>query len=160
MFDGFGVGDMIAIYAAVLSTAVAILQYRQHQHSRRTLSIKFNDEFTVTHKSICCTITNLTNHTIHIECGGVGYTWKPWARPWAREFELMCKRPFVLGAAEQPYEETYVDSIPSGGAVHLECHDVQKHTPRIGWLSGRGFAGRNVVAIDHSASSKHTIAFP
>ncbi|MDO9370509.1 MAG: hypothetical protein Q7T68_18230 [Sphingopyxis sp.] len=159
MTESFGIGDVIAVYAAFLSTAVAILQYRQHQLNRQILSIKFDSEFTIVHKSVCCTITNLSNYTVNIECGGVGYVWRPWLRPWKRDFETLCVRPFVLSKSEG-WGETYVDVIAAGGAVYLECSDVQKHTPKVNWLNARGFGGRNVVAIEHSASAKLAIAFP
>ena len=78
--------DPVALYGAALATTLAVIQYRQWKSAQEVLAFKIYEKPTTFPAPIDATITNITSHTIYLEFVGIGYSFRPYLRPWKIRF--------------------------------------------------------------------------
>ena len=78
--------DPIALYGALLATILAVIQYRQWKSAQEVLTFKIYEKPLDFPAHIDATITNITPHLIYLEFVGIGYSYRPYVRPWTTSF--------------------------------------------------------------------------
>ena len=80
------VGDIIAVYGALLASVLAFVQLKQWRASERLFSIVyFGNVNHPSRSSVEVYLTNLSSHPIDIDFIGLGWGYRRWFAPWKLE---------------------------------------------------------------------------
>ena len=144
-------GDIIALYGAILATAVAVVQYRQWQKSEEPLVVTVNKDFAGPPEHMEAVITNTQQSDVYVDFVGVGYRYRPWRSPWRHTFEeihsmKLCEEGCLSGKGAEGL-------IKPGSfmEVYFERHDFRSLECPVARI---GFAARLCVWVDHSRADR------
>ena len=146
-------GDIVAVYGAVLASALAVLQYLQWRKSSEIFAVRVYDEFCELGKSdIELSISNLTFHEVETLFAGIGIGYRPWLRPWKRRhLDIVgLRRVEEDGVGNQ----ICLDKVRSGQMIG--AYFPAKGYAEIidGWSRKLGFDKRLCVWIEHSRDNR------
>jgi hypothetical protein len=144
-------GDAIAIYGAVLATALAAIQYRQWKSAQEILTFKIYEKPFNFPAPIDATITNITSHMVYLEFVGIGYSYRSYWKPW--------KITFLGLNSMKVAEDGFASGKGAEGALEpgktMEVYFEEKDFQRLERPNKQhGFNIRLCAWIDHSGSDQ------
>lgn len=142
--------DLIAGYAAILATFLAILKVRDHFAARRCVYVQLSHLIELPTTNLELVVTNLTSFEIELDHVWVGYAYRPWLKPWKRK---MIEGHGVIFYEIDGVESVGVDSkLLPGQRVFAYLNVGINFRKRDRILSRDGFDHRLIASVSHSAS--------
>lgn len=143
--------DWLAVYGAALSTLLAVIMISHKLAEYRPFRFRPYSELEFPSANVDGHLTNLSRFQIAVDGVWVGYTYRPWLRPWRREFY---EADMMIGLSIPELAEFQVDSklIEPGGHIFVTWNGKEPFKSRLKLANKAGLDHRISIIIDHSLS--------
>lgn len=148
--------DWLAAYGTALSTMLAVIMVSHKLAEFRPFRFRPYSELEFPSTNVDGYLTNLSRFQIAVDGVWVGYTFRPWLRPWRRDFH---EAEIMKGLSIQDLAEFQVDSklIDPGDHIFVTWHGKEPVEARRKIADKVGLNHRISIIIDHSLSRSRQV---